>query len=36
MALLFGYVITAVFVIPVFFLTTIHIYFGIIKKMRKA
>lgn len=35
-ALLFGHVIMAVFIIPVFFLTTIHIYFGIIKKMRKA
>ena len=32
-AMLAGYVITAVFVIPVFFMTTIHIYFGIIKKM---
>lgn len=35
-AMLVGYLITAVFVIPVFFLTTIHIYFGIIKKMGKA
>lgn len=35
-AMLVGYLITAAFVIPVFFLTTIHIYFGIIKKMRKA
>ena len=35
-AILFGYLITAAFVIPVFFLTTIHIYFGIIKKMKKA
>lgn len=31
-AMLFGYVVTAVFVIPVFFMTIIHIYFGIIKK----
>ncbi|MBP5405574.1 CDP-alcohol phosphatidyltransferase family protein [bacterium] len=35
-ALLFGYIITALFLIPVFVMTTIHIYFGIIKKMRQV
>ncbi|MBR4531297.1 hypothetical protein IKO70_02655 [bacterium] len=34
-ATLVGYLIMAAFVIPVFFMTTIHIYFGIIKKMHK-
>ena len=34
-AMLIGYLITAGVVIPVFFLTTIHIYFGIIKKMKQ-
>lgn len=36
LALLFGYIVMTAFIIPVFFMTTIHIYFGIIKKMRKA
>ncbi len=34
-ALMIGYVLTALFTVPSFFLTIAHIYFGIIRKLRK-